>query len=56
MIKFLKWYFSPEQRIARLLRKAADIAGDNYYQIAFGHFIDEAKEFERKGEKQFAFF
>jgi hypothetical protein len=45
MIKFLKWYFSPEQRIARLLRKAADIAGDNNYQIAFGHLSDAAKRF-----------
>lgn len=48
MIKFIKWYFSPEQRIARKLRSAAKIAGENYYQIAYGKFSDMAKEFEFK--------
>lgn len=47
MIKAIKRYFSPEQRIARLLRKAAILAGDNYYQIAFGQLSDIAKEFEK---------
>lgn len=47
MIKFIKRHFSPEQRIARLLRKAAKIAGDNYYQIAYGQLSDRAREFEK---------
>ena len=51
MIKFIKWYFSPEQRIARLLRKAANIAGDDYYQIVFGELSNWAKCFEKAGEK-----
>lgn len=48
MIKFIKHYFSPEARIARALRKAAKIAGENYYQIAFDEFSDLAKKFERR--------
>lgn len=47
MIEFIKYYFSPEARIARALRKAAKIAGDNYYQVAFGEFSYLAKKFER---------
>lgn len=47
MIKFLKWYFSPEQRIARLLRKAQHIAGETRYTVAFGEFGDLARTFER---------
>jgi hypothetical protein len=47
MIKFLKWYFSPEQRIARLLRKAQSIAGETSYTVAFGEFSDLARAFER---------
>ena len=46
MIKFLKWYFSPEQRIARLLRKAQSIAGETGYTVAFGEFSDLARTFE----------
>jgi hypothetical protein len=48
MIKFIKRYLSPEQRIARLLRRAAKIAGENYYQIAYGHLSDRAREFEKQ--------
>ncbi len=47
MIKFLKWYSSPEQRIARLVRKAQHLAGENNYTVAFGVFNDLAKVFER---------
>lgn len=46
MIKFIKRYFSAEQRIARLLRKAAKIAGDNHYQIAYGQLSDRAIAFD----------
>lgn len=48
MIKAILKYFSPERRIARKLRSAANLAGDNYYQIAYGHLSDMAKEFEKK--------
>lgn len=48
MIKLIIKYFSPERRIARKLRSAANLAGDNYYQIAFGQISDMAKEFEKK--------
>lgn len=47
IIKAIKWYFSPEARIARLLRNAANIAGENYYQIAYGQLSDRAREFEK---------
>lgn len=47
MIKSIMHYFSAEARIARALRRAAKIAGDNYYQVAFGEFSDLAKKFER---------
>jgi len=48
LIKSIKKYFTPEARIARKLRAVAKLAGDNYYQIAYGQFSDAAKEFEKK--------
>jgi hypothetical protein len=29
------------------MRRAAKIAGDNYYQIAYGQLSDRAREFEK---------
>ena len=47
LIKEMRWYFSPEARIARKLRSAAKLAGEHYYQIAFGQLSDRAREFEK---------
>lgn len=46
MIELIKRWFSPELRIARKLREAAKIAGDNNYQVAHGEFNEKAKVFE----------
>lgn len=46
LIKSIKAYFSPEARIARKLRSAANIAGEHRYQIAFGSIGSIARTFE----------
>ena len=46
-LPFIAYWFTPQARIARLLRKAQKIAARNNYTVASSTFSTQAHEFER---------